>query len=129
MANELNYLVDKGKLPAVAKKYQNANWSDPEVAKQPGVKEQVELLNYMAKENASRRRAGLSDLTPSTALTEMRAEAAEKALKDGGDAAGEARRAAGARVAATTPAPVSAVPKGVSVGRNLGDLSNLSSLM
>lgn len=127
-ANELNYLVSKGKLPEVPKKYQNADWTDPAVAKQPGVKEQLELLNYMGKENEARRKAGLSDLTPSTALTEMRAEVAEKALKDNESKAGEARRQAGARVAGSTPAPASAAPKGVSVGRSFGDLSNLSDM-
>lgn len=129
MAAELNYLVSKGKLPAVPKKYVNADWSNPEVAKQPGVKEQVELLKYMNKENQSRRAAGLPDLTPSTAFTEMRAEAAEAKLRQGEDKAGEARRAASARVAGTSPAPASAVPKGVSVGRNLGSLDNLSNML
>lgn len=128
MAAELNYLVAKGKLPQVAKKYQNADWSDPEVAKQPGVKEQIELLNYMKKENLERRKAGLSDLTPSTALTEMRAEVAERTLKETADKAGEARRAAGARVAATAPAPVNVARKGVMVGRSFGDLSKLSDM-
>lgn len=128
-AAELNYLVTKGKLPVVAKEYVSADWSNPEVAKQPGVKEQLELLKYMGKENASRRKAGLADLTPTTAFTEMRAEAAEAKLRDGADAAGVARRAASARVAGTSPAPTSAVPKGVSVGRSFGSLDELSNML
>jgi hypothetical protein len=129
MAAELNYLVGKGKLPQVAKKYQNADWSDPEVAKQPGVKEQVEVLNYMNKENVARRKAGLPDIGISGALSELTMDKAEKAAKVANDAAGEVRRAAGARVAGVNPGPVATAPKGVMVGRSFGDLSNLSNML
>lgn len=129
MANELNYLVSKGKLPKVASKYQEADWSDPEVAKQPGVKEQIEVLDYMKKENQARRKAGLGDIGPSAAYAEMKMERADTAAKTADKQAGEARKQASGRVAATTPAPVTTAPKGVSVGRSFGDLSNLSDLM
>lgn len=128
-ANELNYLVGKGKLPPVPKKYQNADWSDPEVAKQPGVKEQVELLKYMGKENEARRKLGLDDLSVSGAYAEMRLEQKEQEVTSSTKQAGEARRQASARVSATTPGPASAAPKGVMVGRNLGDLSRLSDML
>lgn len=129
LAAELNYLVAKGKLPKVAKQYQTADWSDPEVAKQPGIKEQIEVLEYMQKENIARRKAGLSDIGVSAALSELTMERAQEATKIAETKAGEARRLAGAKVAGVNPGPVSAAPKGVMVGRNLGDLSNLSSLM
>lgn len=128
MANELNYLVGKGKLPAVAKEFQNADWSDPDVAKQPGIKEQIEVLDYMKKENVARRKAGLPDIGISGALSELTIEKAEVAAKENDDKAGEARRAAGAKVAGVNPGPVSAVPKGVMVGRSFGSLSELSNL-
>ncbi len=129
MANELNYLVAKGKLPKVATKYQEADWSDPEIAKQPGVKEQIEVLDYMKKENRARRKAGLGDIGPSAAYAEMKMEQAQAQAKDVDKQAGEARKQASARVAGVTPAPVTTAPKGVSVGRSFGSLSNLSDLM
>lgn len=129
MASELDYLESKGELPQVAKKYQNADWSDPEVAKQPGVKERVELLDYMKKENGARIKAGLRPFSSVVdAFNQYDREQARSAIKSAEDKAGEARRQAGARVAGVNPAPVSAVPKGVMVGRSFGDLSNLSNM-
>lgn len=119
IASEFKYLVSKNLLPPVAKEFQDADWSDPEVAKQPGVKEQVELLNYMAKENQRRQEAGVKPLASaldahnSWLLDTERKERA-KATRE----AGEARKVAGARVAGVSSSPVSGsnIPKGIAVG-------------
>jgi hypothetical protein len=127
---EMTYLVSKGELPAVPKKYANADWSDPEVAKQPGVKEHIALMKYFKEENAARAKAGLAPFSGLIdAFNQYDRDQARKALRETGDKSLEARRAASSRVAATTPAPVSAAPKGVMVGRNLGSLSNLSDML
>lgn len=127
IANEITYLVSKGKLPKVASEYANANWSDPEVAKQPGVKEQVELLNYMRTENAARSKAGLKQIT--SAIDAYNAwmleskntdEADEKARK------AKARKDASARISGSSPNPVNIAPKGIAVGRAMS-LTDLES--
>lgn len=129
MASELSYLVSRGDLPAIPKQYQNADWSDPEVAKQPGVKEQLALLDYMKKENAARTKAGLAPFSSMIDVFNQydREQAKAKAAQANKDA-GVQRREAGAKVAATTPNPVQPVRKDVAVGRSLGDLSALSDL-
>jgi len=58
----MGYLESNGSLPPVPKQYENADWSDPEIAKQPGVKERVAIINYMATENAKRDKAGVPRL-------------------------------------------------------------------
>jgi hypothetical protein len=124
--NEFTYLMDKGLMPKIEEKYRDANWDDPEVAKQPGVREHVELLNYMAKENAARNK---SKIKPLTSIVDAynawqqddghkKAEAKRKEEEEAHQAAGEARKSAGARVAgvsASNQAPY--VPKGIAVGR------------
>lgn len=125
VSKEITYLVSMGKLPKVAKEYQNADWNDPEVAKQPGVKEQVALLNYMRKENDARAKAGIQPISSAVdAFNAMQLETRDKNVQDAKKKAGEARKEAGSRVAGNTPAPVSNAPKGVSVGRG-GSLRDL----
>lgn len=127
IASEIAYLVSKGKLPQVDKQYSNADWTDPEIAKQPGVKEQVELLNYMRKENDSRVKAGLKPLTSALdAYNALQLEERDTKADDAKKAAAEARKNAGARVAGNSPAPVTNTPKGVAVGRG-GSLRDLDS--
>jgi len=119
IANEINYLVTKGKLPKADPKYANADWSDPEVAKQPGVKEQVELLNFMRTENDARKKAGLAPLT--SALDAFNAWQLERNVNEDDEKerrAAQARKKASSRVAGTSPAPVNMkAPKGIAVGR------------
>lgn len=125
IANEITYLVSKGMLPDVAKEYRDVDWSDPEVAKQAGVKEQVALINYMRKENDTRIKAGLKPMTSVIdAYNSMQIEQRNKKATDVQKQAGEARKTAGARVAGTSPAPVSNTPKGIMVGRG-GSLRDL----
>lgn len=118
LTSEFLYLENKGLLPKVSKANRNADWSDPEVMKQPGVKEQIDLLNYMVKENEVRIKAGVKPF--GSALDAFNAwqldtdrQKQEKETK----AQGEARKAAGARVAGSSPAQQGTyVPKGIAVG-------------
>lgn len=129
---EFNYLVSKGLLPEVPKKYQTANWQDPEVAKQPEVKAHTAVLNYMAKENTERAKAGVPVLgSVIDAFNAMQndpanKEASDEKAKEAADkkAADVARKAAGARVAGSSPASQgSYVPKGIAVGKVMSQRS------
>lgn len=125
MVSEVNYLIDKGELPKVSKKYRDADWSDKDVASQPGVKEQIELLTYMRDENARRVKAGLKAMhSVLDAFNAMSVDTNRTKLKEAEQETERARKAAGARVAGSTPAPVTNVPKGIAVGR-VGNLNNL----
>lgn len=119
LSSEFNYLVSKGLMPAIDPKYMEADWTDPEIAKQPGVKEQIALLNYMVKENEVRIKAGVKPLVSGVdAYNAWKLENAGKEAQDEAKAAGEARKAASARVAGSSPAQQgSFVPKGIAVGR------------
>lgn len=119
LAAGFEYLIAKGMMPAIDPADANADWADPEVAKHPGVKEQVALINYMTKENAQREKAGIPLLSSALdAFNAWQLDTGRQAAEAEHRAAGEARRAAGARVAgvsASAQAPF--VPKGISVGR------------
>jgi hypothetical protein len=122
---QFDYLTTRGDLPKIAAKYQDADWSDPEVAKQPGVKEQLAIIDFMKKENTARRKAGVDEITSILeAFSEYDRANLKRSNTEATKQAGEQRRAAGAKVAGTTPAPVSAAPKGVMVGRILPDWGN-----
>jgi hypothetical protein len=119
MASEFDYLVNKGLLPKIANQYKNADWQDPLVSKQPGVKEQLELVNYMVKENEARNKAGLKPLTSVVdAYNAWQLDENRKKSENDDKQAGEQRKAAGARVAGVSPAAAGQVssPKGISIG-------------
>lgn len=115
------YLTAKGFLPEVAQEDLTADWNDPEIAKHDGVKEQIALMNYMVKENASRTKAGIPVLASALdAFNAWQLDTNRQKDEQQHKADGEARRIAGARVAgvsAGSQAPY--VPKGISVGRTL----------
>jgi transcription elongation factor Elf1 len=118
IASEMEYLVSKGLVPAVAKEFKDADWSDPEVAKQPGVKEQNELLLFMAKENEARFKAKVKPISSVVdAYSAWKLEQTEKQAKDDAKADGERRREMGSRVAGSSSAPSgSSSPSGIAVG-------------
>lgn len=118
MEKEFNYLVSKGLMPQIEEKYLNADWTDPEVAKQPGVKEQKALLNYMVKENKERAKAGVKQLTSVVdAFNAWQQDNGRKKTAEEHKAAGEARKEASSRVAGVSPAAQAPyVPKGIAVG-------------
>jgi hypothetical protein len=122
---EFQYLVSKGKLPAVSKEYIDADWSDPKVAEQPGVKEQIAILNYMEKENVIRAKAKVKSLTSVVDAynawkedeTEQERATKAKEAEEAKIAAGEARKVASSRVAGVSPSNQGTyIPKGIAVG-------------
>lgn len=118
LANEMNYLVSKGLVPGTAKQYANADWADPEVAKQPGVKDQIELLNYMVKENASRIKAGLAPLTSMIdVFNSWKLEQKDTEEEDKEEKENQARKKAGAKVAGVSSSGGNfKAPKGIAIG-------------
>lgn len=118
LTNGFEYLIAKGYMPQLDPADAVADWNDPEVAKHAGVKEQIALINYMTKENASREKAGIPVLASALdAYNAWQLDSGRKQEEADKKAAGEARRTAGARVAGVAPtqqAPY--VPKGIAVG-------------
>lgn len=119
MAAEFDYLIGKGLVPKVAPEFINADWQDPEVAKQPGVKEQSEILSYMVKENQARSKAKVKQLTSVVdAFNAWQLDTERKQVAEDSKAAGQARKAASARISSGSPAQQGTfVPKGIAVGK------------
>ncbi len=122
---ELDYLVAQGDLPPIAKADKTADWSEPEIAKKEGVKAQMDLIRFMDQENKTRTKAGLKPMTSLIDAHNAKSRRDAKQQKSTTTAQHtQARRQAGARIASAAPAPVSSVPKGISVGKvvHLNDL-------
>ncbi len=118
--NELDYLVSKNELPPMPKEFHvaTANWSDPAVAKQPAVKAQMELLEYFKTENAARIKAKLTPMSSLLDAYQGFARQQEKTqTQSDREANAQARKNAGAKVAASAPRPATTAPKGISIGR------------
>lgn len=131
-ANEIAYLEQNGSLPKVSEKFKNVPWAGPEADKDAladeNVKAQIDLLDYMKKENSKRRKLGLSDLGPEAAFNARLRDVGEKKASEEKKKSGEARKEAGSRIAGSTPNPVTVAPKGIAVGvgGSLRDLGNTS---
>lgn len=125
MVAEINYLIESKELPTIDPKYKDADWTNPEVAKQPGIKEQVALLTFMRDENNRRTRLGLKPMTSVLDAFNAYERANSKTQQISAQKlAGEQRKAAGAIVAPASPSAQTAAPKGISVGRG-GSLRDL----
>lgn len=116
MMNEMAYLEKKGKLPVIADEFKEADWSDPEVAKQPGVKERLAILEFRAKENEERAELGLSPMSVLEAASEMANQAAEQKAADVKQKQGQHRKDKGAMVTGTSTAPVENLPDDMIIG-------------
>lgn len=126
MTAEIDYLAKNGDLPDIDVKYVNADWTDKEIAKQPGVKERTELLTFMRNENNKRNRLGLKPITSVIdAFNAYERQNSKTRQIDSKKLAGQQRKAAGSVVAPASPSQNTTAPKGISVGRggNLRDLS------
>lgn len=99
MMNEFAYLETNGDLPAVPKQYENADWSDPEVAKQPGVKERIELLTLRKEENDKRTKVGLPPIGILETKTLMENRAFKEAATQREQKQNDMRKQRGAMVA------------------------------
>lgn len=108
VSNSMSYLEQSGKLPAVPAQYANADWSDPEVQKQPGVKERVEIIEHMAKENAKRESLGLPKMDVLAAHAELQNKHNESRLAEEKKSRSDHRKKQGGMVTgASAPAPSS----------------------
>lgn len=120
IANGMAYLEGKKLLLAVPPELRDANWNDPEVAKNEAVAEQLELLNYYTTENKAREKAKLPPFgSIIDAFNAWKLENGDKHREQEEErrAAGEQRKAASARVAGVSSAPQTGyVPKGIAVG-------------
>lgn len=116
--SELDYMVAQGDLPKIPNKLKNADWNDPEIAKDPGVKAQLDLMKFMDAENKKLKAAGLPIITSmQAAYNAMERRQAKQAAATTTQQRTQARRQQGAKIAGANPGPVSSIPKGVSVGR------------
>ena len=118
-AAEFDFLANKGLLPQIPTEFRDADWQDPEVAKDPVVKQYVAILDYMVKENQERAKAGVRPLNSILdAFNAYQLETGRTKADENKKQAGEARKAAGARVAGSTSSEGTPyVPKGIAVGR------------
>lgn len=106
--NSIKYLETKGSLPPVPAQYEDADWNNSEVAKQPGVKERVEIFTHMAKENAARSQHGLPPMTALEAYSELKNKAFEEAQAQRTQQQNDKRKKQGAMVGGqSAPAPAS----------------------
>lgn len=123
---EANYLRQKGDLPPLTNELTNADWTDPEVASQSGVKETLELFKWMEEENTRRMNAGLPpDLSLVSAHTAMQLEAMRKGEADADAQQKVTTRQRGAMVGKRSPYIPVNQSKGTIVGaaRSLDDLA------
>lgn len=123
--NGMAYLEKKGDLPAVDPQYATANWEDAEVAKQPGVKERLDILAFIAKENVAREAAGLDpSFDVLAAHTAMELEAMKTNAKQEEDEEKKTRQVKAAMIGGNAPFIPSNVPsnKIVGPGGNISDL-------
>jgi len=104
---EMNYLETKGRLPKYDAKYDSMNWNDPEVAKQPGIKERLELITYRAKENEQRQALGLGEMSLIEAQMQMAQEARESREVEVKNKQAEARKKRGSMVGGNTSSELS----------------------
>lgn len=106
---EVNYLIDKGELPPITAKLRKADWSDPEVAKHPAVKAQIELLRYMQQENVERQKSGLK---PMRSVLD-----AHEGFARGKGVPSAASSPQGQTTVTSPKSPTRLAPKGIAVGR------------
>lgn len=119
IANELEYLAEQGLLPKVAPELQNVDWTDPANSGKEGIKEALEVLSYMRKENNKRAKAGVRPLTSAIdAFNALRADGQVKADKKAEQDAANARKVAGGKVAGVSSGSSQGggAPTGIAVG-------------
>lgn len=115
---EFLYLADKGNIPKLSKTLMAADWSDPEIAKDKDVQVYSQIMDYLVKENKVRAKAGIKPMTSILdAFTGWQLDSGRQKEADDKKEAGEARKAAGGRVAGVSASQQgSFAPKGIAVG-------------
>lgn len=123
--NEINYLSTEGKLPEISVANNKADWSDPEVAKDPAVAARLDLLEWMSTENEKRMLAGLEPMTSMVdAFNNRRLEQIDSQDEEDKKSDTADRRRRGGKVGGNAPYSPEAAPKNSIVGKggSLGDL-------
>lgn len=123
--NEINYLASNGDLPAISAEMNSADWSDPEVAKDPAVKARLEIFRWMDTENTKRMGAGLEPVKSVVdAHNAMQLEALKKGNQDTASREKSQRQAKGSMVAGSSSyTPASKAEAGIiGPGGSLDDL-------
>lgn len=123
--NEIDYLTERGELPKLSDSLSKADWTDPEVAKQPGVAERVALLAWMDSENNRRIDAGIEPMRSMLdAHNAMQLEAMRSDQKKTAEADRVARQRRGSMVGSPAASePIAKTSKGVvGLGGTLDDL-------
>jgi hypothetical protein len=124
---EIKYLANRGEIPVISDDKNTANWSDPEIAKDPAVKARVEIFKWMETENNKRIDAGLEpiksvlDAHNAMQLEAMKNEAQTQEVKEK-----DTRRKRGAMVGGDSPYIPESNVKGSIIGEggSLNDLVN-----
>lgn len=122
---EVKYLRDKGDLPPITDELNKADWTDPKVATEPGVKETLALYKYMEEENNRRMAAGLPpDLSVVSANTSMRLEERLNLDKEEVESNKTRQRSRGSMVTGKSPH----IPANASKGTLIGEPKGLEQL-
>lgn len=113
---EINYLQSQGKLPPVPAQYENADWNDPEVAKDPAIQAVNELIDYRAALNAERAKYGLPRASMIEAATQRELDQRTGADKTAATKAAQTRKARGAMVGGANPGTAPSIPDDLIIG-------------
>lgn len=135
VANEMNYMAERGQLPKLTKDEQNMQWyktgthtPDPDLIKaHPNIKAWTDLVLYMRRESATRTKAGLPPLSSALdAFNAMQLDSRHQDDQTKKQQQAQARKDAAAKVSSASTTPLSATaPAGIKVGRNLGSIQRL----
>jgi len=122
---EIKYLRERGDLPTITSQFNNADWADAEIAKEPAVKETIELFDWMEGENGRREKVGLEPIKSVLDAFEIReAQTLRQELKGTKNKAIKTRQAKGAMVGGNAPHVPSNTPKDTIIGEG-GSLNDL----
>ncbi len=123
--NEINYLANNGELPKISDKLNSADWTDPEVAKEPAVKARLDIFKWMESENSKRMTAGLEPIKSVVdAHNAMQLESFKTQQKDTVSREKEQRQKKGSMVGGAAPHSPSNNPSNsiVGTGGSLDDM-------
>lgn len=123
--NEVNYLANSGDLPKISDEMNSADWTNPEVAKDPAVKARLEIFKWMEGENSKRLSAGLDPIkSVIDAHNAMQLEGFKKNQQQEVSREKETRQKKGAMVGGATSFNPSNAPAGsiVGLGGSLDDV-------
>lgn len=123
--NEINYLATNGDIPAITDEMNSADWTNPEVAKDPAVKARLEIFKWMEGENNKRMAAGLDPIrSVIDAHNAMQLDAMRKQNRETVTREKKTRQAKGSMIGGSAPYQPSNNPANsiVGAGGSLDDI-------